>query len=252
MRARNLKPGFFLNDALAQCEPLARILFAGLWCMADREGRLEDRPVKIRMAVLPADNCDVDKLLCQLKEHGLIVRYEVDGRKCIFIPTFRKHQKPHVNETPSELPEPEQVAKTQTKVASTCDQGGKHLALNPSSLNPESLILNPPSGGFEKTSFGLANAWAFHSTRKRGRGKAETAEEAEPIFRALIDLGKDPVKMLSEIERVAINGKPGRDPTEYLWQFKNRILGTNGSHQKPEQFSGIKEWLEEEQKNGLR
>jgi hypothetical protein len=52
-RSRNIKPGFFLNDELAECEPLARILFAGLWCIADREGRLEDRPKRIKAEVLP-------------------------------------------------------------------------------------------------------------------------------------------------------------------------------------------------------
>ena len=38
MRARNLKPGFFKNETLAEIEPLGRLLFQGLWCMADREG----------------------------------------------------------------------------------------------------------------------------------------------------------------------------------------------------------------------
>ena len=46
-RARNIKPGFFANENLAECDPLARLLFAGLWCLADREGRLEDRPKRI-------------------------------------------------------------------------------------------------------------------------------------------------------------------------------------------------------------
>ena len=53
MRARNLKPGFFKNDALAECDPLARILFEGLWCMADREGRLECHPKRIKAEILP-------------------------------------------------------------------------------------------------------------------------------------------------------------------------------------------------------
>jgi hypothetical protein len=62
-RARNIKPGFFLNDELAECEPLARLLFAGLWCIADREGRLEDKPKRIKVEILPYDDCDIDYLL---------------------------------------------------------------------------------------------------------------------------------------------------------------------------------------------
>ena len=42
-RARNIKPGFFKNEDLAECSPWARLCFAGLWTLADREGRLEDR-----------------------------------------------------------------------------------------------------------------------------------------------------------------------------------------------------------------
>lgn len=66
-RARNIKPGFFANEDLAECDPLARLLFAGLWCLADREGRLEDRPKRIRAELLPYDSCDADELLNQLQ-----------------------------------------------------------------------------------------------------------------------------------------------------------------------------------------
>ena len=48
-RARNIKPSFFMNENLAECDPLARILFVGLWTLADRDGRLEDRPKPLRV-----------------------------------------------------------------------------------------------------------------------------------------------------------------------------------------------------------
>jgi hypothetical protein len=105
-RSRNIKPGFFLNDELAECEPLARLLFAGLWCIADREGRLEDRPKRIKIEVLPYDNCDVDELLNQLAKQGFILRYEVGGNRYIQIVNFLKHQNPHKNEVKSVIPPP--------------------------------------------------------------------------------------------------------------------------------------------------
>jgi hypothetical protein len=70
MRARNIKPGFFKNEELATKDPLARILFEGLWCMADREGRLEDRPARIKAEVLPYDECDIEPLLSSLASGG--------------------------------------------------------------------------------------------------------------------------------------------------------------------------------------
>ena len=53
MRARNLKPGLFKNEILGSADALLTILFEGLWCMADREGRLEDRPLRICAVIFP-------------------------------------------------------------------------------------------------------------------------------------------------------------------------------------------------------
>ena len=106
-RIRYIKPGFFVDDDLAECQPITRILFAGLWTIADREGRLEDRPRRIRAQVLPNDDVDVDGLLQELADHGqLIIRYEVDGTRYVAIPGFTRHQKPHSRELPSVIPEP--------------------------------------------------------------------------------------------------------------------------------------------------
>ena len=105
-RARNIKPGFFVNDELAEVSPEGRLLFIGLWTLADREGRLKDRPPKIKVQVLPYDKCDVHDLLNQLQDHGFIVRYEVNSCKYIQVLNFIKHQNPHYKEVPSEIPPP--------------------------------------------------------------------------------------------------------------------------------------------------
>jgi len=106
-RARNIKPGFFMNEDLAECDLAARLLFIGLWCLADREGRLEDRPKRIGAFVFPYEQYDIDNLLNQLAERGFIIRYEVDGKKYIQVVNFKKHQNPHVREAASEIPAPE-------------------------------------------------------------------------------------------------------------------------------------------------
>jgi hypothetical protein len=129
-RARNIKPGFFTNDVLADCAPLARLLFAGLWTIADRAGRLEDRPKRIKASVLPYDDCSIEKLLNELHNHGFILRYEAEGQKLIQILAFDKHQNPHKNEAPSELPSPEQHS------ASTVQAPEQHSTNRADSLNP--------------------------------------------------------------------------------------------------------------------
>lgn len=104
MRARNIKPGFFTNEQLAECCFAARILFEGLWCLADRNGRLEDRPKRLKASVFPYDNIDADELLRELQEQDLIVRYENSGKRYIWIPKFLAHQKPHKREVASVIP----------------------------------------------------------------------------------------------------------------------------------------------------
>lgn len=105
-RSRTLKPGFFQNEYLAELEPLARLLFEGLWCIADRDGRLEDRPKKIKVEILPYDNCDVDKLLNNLAnaKEPFIVRYIHEEVRYIQITNFPKHQNPHPKEPESSIP----------------------------------------------------------------------------------------------------------------------------------------------------
>lgn len=103
-RARNIKPGFFVNEDLVELPFETRLLFIGLWTIADREGRLLDRPKTIKMSVFPADNIDVDPLLQQLHDAGFLSRYIVGEQRLIQITNFVKHQKPHQNETESLLP----------------------------------------------------------------------------------------------------------------------------------------------------
>ncbi len=108
MRIRTIKPEFFKHDGLSELAPLTRILFVGLWCLADRAGRLEDRPARIRVEVLPYDKCDVDKMLAELERAGFIIRYASNGLSLIQIPAFDRHQRitGKEAETPSRFPEP--------------------------------------------------------------------------------------------------------------------------------------------------
>lgn len=105
-RARNIKPGFFKNEDLVELPALTRLLYIGLWCLADREGRLEDRPKRIKMEIMPADDCDVDAALAALADSGFVTRYEAGGCKYIQINNFNKHQNPHRDEKKSSIPPP--------------------------------------------------------------------------------------------------------------------------------------------------
>ncbi len=142
-RTRNLKPSFFLNEVLAACEPLARLLFAGLWCWADVDGRLEDRPLRIKAAVLPFDQCDVDALLNVLHQAGLIVRYAAGQIKAIQIVSWEKHGNPHPKEPSLGLPSPCVDAETSRDLSGLILKDS--LCLNALTLTQNTPL--PPEGG---------------------------------------------------------------------------------------------------------
>lgn len=149
-RSRNIKPGFFTNDELAECSPYARLLFAGLWTIADKEGRLDDRPKKIKALVLPFDTVDCDELLTQLHAKNFITRYSVEGSDYIQINNWKKHQNPHCKESASDIPEqvmqPTEIKEAPVKHSASPVQEPVENNLNPAdSLNliPDSLTLIP-------------------------------------------------------------------------------------------------------------
>lgn len=106
-RIRSIKPEFFINEELALLTPWARLLFIGLWTAADREGRMQDRPKRIKTQVFPYDDVDIEALLSELERHEFIQRYTAGNIRCLQVITFCKHQKPHPKEAPSTIPAPD-------------------------------------------------------------------------------------------------------------------------------------------------
>lgn len=145
-RARNIKPGFFRNADLVELSMEARLLFVGLWTLADREGRLEDRPKQIKMEIFPADNVDCDALISAIAETGMLVRYDVDGKRYLQVVNFSKHQNPHRDEKASTIPDQsgnctayEQPPKKHSAntVQPPCNEAADTVAIG---LIPDSLI----------------------------------------------------------------------------------------------------------------
>ena len=148
LRARGIKPRFFTDEDLLELPPIVRLLFAGLWCAADREGRLEDRPGQLKIDLFPCDTIDIDAALDLLAAHGdLIIRYTVAGQRYIAIPSFSKHQNPHHREPPSTIPPPESDGATPTQAPGKPGAGLGLAVLTPDSglLTPDSGLLTPDS-----------------------------------------------------------------------------------------------------------
>jgi hypothetical protein len=95
-RKRQIKPSLFSNEELGAetTDPLIMLLFVALLLLADREGRLEDRPQKIvNFFAFPYRTIEnPDEMLEWLWKHGFIVRYWVRGKRYIQIVNFVQHQ----------------------------------------------------------------------------------------------------------------------------------------------------------------
>lgn len=109
-RARNIKPSFFQNEELGELDPAARLFFIGLWTVADYRGCVEFRPKRLKVQLLPYDECSTETLANNLERSGFIKFYSVGGQRYLKIINFEKHQNPHKNEreSGSEIPDIDQ------------------------------------------------------------------------------------------------------------------------------------------------
>lgn len=197
-RSRNTKPGLFQNEILGVADPLYTLAFQGLWLVADREGRLEDRPMRICAQTFPYRAVDMDALLDWLHVNGFILRYQVAEKRFIQVLNFGKHQNPHKNETESVIPAPEIIGSTPEKISTRSEEIGSAPA--------DSLLLIPSipvdqasSGGSETDPDGFEECWDAYPKRSGGNSR----KEAEKAYRARLKAGVSPADMLSGVQRYA-------------------------------------------------
>lgn len=109
-RKRQIEPGFFRHEELYMLEKTSglpcRVAFAGLWTVADREGRFRWKPNELKLDILPYDELDFGRVLEALESSAFIESYEVDGRRYGYIPSWHEHQTPHLKEQASTIPAP--------------------------------------------------------------------------------------------------------------------------------------------------
>ena len=201
-RARNIKPGFFKNEVLGVADPLYSLLFEGLWVLADRAGRLEDRPLRIKGEVFPyRDGLNVDAMLNWLESNGFIRRYTAQGKKCILVLEFVKHQNPHKNEAESELPAPSDECTKPEEIGTTTEIIGSTRAdsLSSDSLIPDSLT--PSNEGVART----LQAEACMAMKAAGMA---AVNPSNPKLTALLEAGITVPELVAAAADAVAKGKP--------------------------------------------
>ena len=137
MRTRQIHGDFWKSENVADISHSQRLLFIGLWAMADREGMLLNQPRKISAEIFPYDAIkreDVEKWLNTLNQVGL-VEFGHDEKNVItfiYIPKFNEYQHIHPNEARSKIKcnyipgnytqcKPTSTSTSASTSASTCD-----------------------------------------------------------------------------------------------------------------------------------
>lgn len=214
-RARNIKPALFKNEILGVADPIYTLLFSGLWLLADREGRLEDRPLRIKAELFPyREGIDMPAMLRWLSDSGFIYRYSFGENRYIEIANFTKHQNPHKNEVASEIPSVSDGCLDTDKIGTSTEEIKTAPAdsLSLDLLIPDSLSLD--SLNTDSKALRLVDTPAPVKAKRTPKAKDPEAEAAKEVnaatWKAYADsyfnrYGADPVrnakanKMISDI-----------------------------------------------------
>ena len=121
-RIRTVKPDFFTSDDICALSPCARLLYIGLWCEADKEGRLVWSPKAFKRRYLPEDAINIEAACDELLDRDLVRQY---GDGLAYIPTFKEHQHVNPREAASVLPAPDDHAPVTRQARVTDAQVGR-------------------------------------------------------------------------------------------------------------------------------
>lgn len=250
-RIRTIKPGFFKNEALAEVPMSARLLFIGLWCLADKDGRLEDRPKRIKAELFPYDSIEIDQQLSRLQSAGFIMRYEVGDLKVIQIINFSKHQRITGTEatTESDLPEFDgnNLETTWKQSGNTLDDRkgkegkgymegkGKEAAPAPDRFEKKLILENPFSEKF-------LEKWIMWKDYKKNQFKFlfRSVESEQASLNDLVKKSNGNEQTAVEIIHQSMaNGWKG------LFELKNEVNGKSGKHSTKATSSGLNEMFAE-------
>ena len=186
-RIRYLKPDFFKDEDLGSLPYETRLFYAGLWCMADKSGRLEDRPQRLKAEIFPYDKVDAEKCLQQLSKpkagsgQPFIHRYITQGQRYIQIVTWTKHQRPHHTEKESTIPPAPPLTEKGTEKGK-----GNQLKASAELSNRDVTVKQPLRGAEKGTEKGKASA---ATALFRSRAPTATPPTASPLPTPPTNLG---------------------------------------------------------------
>ena len=123
-----------------------------MWTIADFRGCIELKLKRLKIQILPYDDCSIESIVNNLEKARFIRTYSVQGQSYIKIINFEKHQNPHKNEREagSEIPDISEAEEKSNEVKELNKDGTKPDLIGTTradslSLIPDSPILIPDS-----------------------------------------------------------------------------------------------------------
>ena len=111
-RRRMIDPAIWQSEDFSKLSTLAKLVFIGLFSIADDEGRGKAQPVFIKSNLFPYDEkmrvADIETSLSEIGKHMSTVFYSHNGNNYYALSSWMKFQRVD-HPTPSKIPEPSNI-----------------------------------------------------------------------------------------------------------------------------------------------
>lgn len=154
-RKRMIDPGIWQSEDFSKLSSLAKLVFIGLFSLADDEGRGRSNPTYLKSSLFPYEenirSTDIDKTLSEISSNMSVIFYSYNGSSYYSLlswNTFQKIDKP----SDSKIPEFEENNKEFLRLFGECSPNGRRTVApnknkkeNKNRKEKEEKIFTPPS-----------------------------------------------------------------------------------------------------------
>lgn len=143
---RVVKAGFWTDTDLLKINRDIRTFYQGLWQLADDSGCIENDPFAFKIHLYPSPldaDITIDVLedwITSLIDLGKLIPYVSDGKKCLYIKNFHKHQTLR-SPAPPETPLPEWIKWVPSEKSR---RSGEYIVKNP--YGDRTVTVENPNG----------------------------------------------------------------------------------------------------------
>lgn len=127
-RKRMIDPNIWQSEDFSKLSTLAKLVFIGLFSLADDEGRGRCNPIYLKSSLFPYEedirSTDIDKTLSEISSNMSVIFYSCDGSSYYSLLSWNTFQK---IDRPSESKIPEYDEKTMEKLFDECSMNTRRV-----------------------------------------------------------------------------------------------------------------------------